>query len=52
MPFRLFTAPISPGLRKKKRAELSYADVGTFVHAILERVFSSGMLNEEKFIRR
>ncbi len=35
------------GLRKKKRAELSYADVGTFVHAILERVFSSGMLNEE-----
>lgn len=35
------------GLRDKKRAELGYADVGTFVHAILERVFSSGMLNEE-----
>lgn len=35
------------GLREKKRAELGYADVGTFVHAILERVFSSGMLDEE-----
>ncbi len=30
-------------LAEKKRASLTYADVGTFIHAVLERVFREGI---------
>lgn len=30
-------------LAEKKRASLTYADVGTFIHAVLERVFREGV---------
>ncbi len=32
------------GLRERRRAELDYADVGTFIHAVLEKLFSSGLI--------
>lgn len=39
-------------LSEKKRASVSTADVGTFVHAVLERIFRNGfLLSEESELR-
>ena len=32
------------GLREKKRAEIRANDVGSFIHAVLEKIFSSGLI--------
>ncbi|MCD8002831.1 MAG: PD-(D/E)XK nuclease family protein [Clostridia bacterium] len=34
-------------LEEKKRARLSYADIGTFIHAVLEAVFAGGLYDKE-----
>ncbi len=41
------------GLMEKKRAALTYADIGTFVHAVLERIFRDGSYRlEDEELRR
>ena len=32
------------GLRERARARIDYANIGTFIHAVLEKIFSSGMI--------
>lgn len=32
------------GLREHKRARLDYAEIGTFIHEVLEKIFSSGLI--------
>ncbi len=41
------------GLMEKTRASLTYADVGTFVHAVLEKIFREGSYRlEDKELRK
>lgn len=40
-------------LSEKKKAELSYADIGNFVHSVLEKIFREGfLLTEDTELRR
>ncbi len=35
------------GLQKQARARIDYANIGTLIHAVLEKIFSSGMITRE-----